>query len=286
MPSDADCAPVHRDPRRRIDGRRDPPRASCARASPPAASPHEPHARRRPPSWRNSTASPASRSKSSPTATPRRRHPADIVLIGVKPAMVPDLLREIAPHLAPGAIVVSLAAGVTIATFESHPRRRRRRAALDAEHAGARRQGGDGTRRRDPRATADDVARRPRAVRDGRHRHRGAGVADRRALDDLGLGPGVRLPARSRSSPKAAIGKGFAEAEARADGRADLHRRRGAARGIRRGPRRAAPPRHEPEGHDRARDRRAAGRAPRRACSPRRRMPRSPAPGSCARRLT
>jgi pyrroline-5-carboxylate reductase len=43
---------------------------------------------------------------------------ADVVLIGVKPAMVPDLLREIAPSLHPGAIVVSLAAGVTIATFE------------------------------------------------------------------------------------------------------------------------------------------------------------------------
>ncbi|GAB3602902.1 pyrroline-5-carboxylate reductase [Microbacterium aureliae] len=43
---------------------------------------------------------------------------AGIVLIGVKPAMVPDLLREIAPVLAPDAIVVSLAAGVTIATFE------------------------------------------------------------------------------------------------------------------------------------------------------------------------
>ncbi|MFT4136592.1 pyrroline-5-carboxylate reductase [Microbacterium sp.] len=44
---------------------------------------------------------------------------AGIVLVGVKPVMVPDLLREIAPHLAPGAVVVSLAAGVTIATFES-----------------------------------------------------------------------------------------------------------------------------------------------------------------------
>lgn len=43
---------------------------------------------------------------------------ADIVLVGVKPAMVPDLLREIAPVLRPGAVVVSLAAGVTIATFE------------------------------------------------------------------------------------------------------------------------------------------------------------------------
>ena len=43
---------------------------------------------------------------------------ADVVLVGVKPVMVPDLLREIAPALRPGTIVVSLAAGVTIATFE------------------------------------------------------------------------------------------------------------------------------------------------------------------------
>lgn len=43
---------------------------------------------------------------------------ADIVLIGVKPVMVPDLLREIAPVLRPGTTLVSLAAGVTIATFE------------------------------------------------------------------------------------------------------------------------------------------------------------------------
>lgn len=44
---------------------------------------------------------------------------ADVILIGVKPAMVPDLLREIAPSLRPGAIVVSLAAGVTTATYEA-----------------------------------------------------------------------------------------------------------------------------------------------------------------------
>jgi pyrroline-5-carboxylate reductase len=43
---------------------------------------------------------------------------ASVVLVGVKPAMVPDLLREIAPVLQPGAVVVSIAAGVTIATFE------------------------------------------------------------------------------------------------------------------------------------------------------------------------
>ncbi|GAB3605131.1 pyrroline-5-carboxylate reductase [Conyzicola nivalis] len=44
---------------------------------------------------------------------------ARIVLIGVKPAMVPDLLREVADSLEPGAIVVSVAAGVTIETMES-----------------------------------------------------------------------------------------------------------------------------------------------------------------------
>ena len=44
---------------------------------------------------------------------------SDVVLIGVKPVMAPDLLREIAPALRPGTIVVSLAAGVTLATFES-----------------------------------------------------------------------------------------------------------------------------------------------------------------------
>ncbi len=44
---------------------------------------------------------------------------AGIILVGVKPAMVPDLLAEIRPALRPGAVVVSLAAGVTIATFES-----------------------------------------------------------------------------------------------------------------------------------------------------------------------
>jgi pyrroline-5-carboxylate reductase len=44
---------------------------------------------------------------------------ARVVIIGVKPAMVADLLRDVAQHLAPDAIVVSVAAGVTIATMES-----------------------------------------------------------------------------------------------------------------------------------------------------------------------
>ena len=42
---------------------------------------------------------------------------ARVVLVGVKPAMVPDLLREFAPHLAAETVVVSLAAGVTLQTF-------------------------------------------------------------------------------------------------------------------------------------------------------------------------
>lgn len=54
-----------------------------------------------------------------PSANVAAASGADIVLIGVKPVMVPDLLREIAPALRPGTIVVSLAAGVTTATFES-----------------------------------------------------------------------------------------------------------------------------------------------------------------------
>lgn len=52
-----------------------------------------------------------------PGANARAAASADIVLIGVKPVMVPDLLREIAPQLRDGAIVVSLAAGVPIAVF-------------------------------------------------------------------------------------------------------------------------------------------------------------------------
>ena len=43
---------------------------------------------------------------------------AAIVLVAVKPAVVPELLAEIADALEPGTIVVSVAAGVTVATFE------------------------------------------------------------------------------------------------------------------------------------------------------------------------
>ncbi len=53
-----------------------------------------------------------------PSANLRAVAGARIVLVGVKPAMVPDLLREIAPALNEDAIVVSIAAGVTTATME------------------------------------------------------------------------------------------------------------------------------------------------------------------------
>jgi len=44
---------------------------------------------------------------------------AKIVVVAVKPYMVPDLLAEIADHLEPGALVISVCAGVTVDTFES-----------------------------------------------------------------------------------------------------------------------------------------------------------------------
>ncbi|MCW4456980.1 pyrroline-5-carboxylate reductase [Microbacterium sp. MPKO10] len=54
-----------------------------------------------------------------PDAQARALAGAKVVLVGVKPHMVPDLLRDIAGDLEPGSIVVSVAAGVTIETFES-----------------------------------------------------------------------------------------------------------------------------------------------------------------------
>jgi pyrroline-5-carboxylate reductase len=45
---------------------------------------------------------------------------ASIVIIGVKPAMVADVLDEIADSLEPNAIIVSVAAGVTTQTMEAH----------------------------------------------------------------------------------------------------------------------------------------------------------------------
>lgn len=52
-----------------------------------------------------------------PDGNARAAAAARVVVVGVKPAMVPDLLRELAPRLRGDAIVVSIAAGVTLDTF-------------------------------------------------------------------------------------------------------------------------------------------------------------------------
>lgn len=44
---------------------------------------------------------------------------ARLVIVAVKPQVVPELLREIGPALDPGTVVVSVAVGVTIETFEA-----------------------------------------------------------------------------------------------------------------------------------------------------------------------
>ncbi|MEI5584210.1 MULTISPECIES: pyrroline-5-carboxylate reductase [unclassified Agromyces] len=62
----------------------------------------------------------ASATETDPAANRRAVEGAKLVVVAVKPAMVPDLLDEIADALEPGAIVVSVAAGVTVATFEAH----------------------------------------------------------------------------------------------------------------------------------------------------------------------
>ena len=54
-----------------------------------------------------------------PEANRRAVAGAKLVVIAVKPAMVPALLDEIADALEPGAVVVSVAAGVTIAAMEA-----------------------------------------------------------------------------------------------------------------------------------------------------------------------
>jgi pyrroline-5-carboxylate reductase len=56
--------------------------------------------------------------ETTPVANAQALRGAKIVLVGVNPAMVPDLLAEIAADLEPDALVVSVAAGVTIATME------------------------------------------------------------------------------------------------------------------------------------------------------------------------
>lgn len=57
--------------------------------------------------------------ETTPDANARAVRGAGVVLIGVKPAMVPDTLAGIADDLEPGALVISVAAGVTTATMQA-----------------------------------------------------------------------------------------------------------------------------------------------------------------------
>lgn len=57
--------------------------------------------------------------ESTPDGNERAVAGAKIVMLGVKPAMIPDTLAALAPFLESDAIIVSVAAGVTTATMES-----------------------------------------------------------------------------------------------------------------------------------------------------------------------
>ena len=54
-----------------------------------------------------------------PDGNQRAVRGAGIVLLGVKPAMIVDTLRALAPALEPGALVISVAAGITTAAMEA-----------------------------------------------------------------------------------------------------------------------------------------------------------------------
>lgn len=54
-----------------------------------------------------------------PGANVRLAGEADVVVLGVKPAQIVDLASEIADALRPGTLVISVAAGISIATLES-----------------------------------------------------------------------------------------------------------------------------------------------------------------------
>lgn len=69
-------------------------------------------------SWREEGVN-ATALETSPDANAAAVRGAGIVLLGVKPAMVADTLREVADALEPDALIVSVAAGVTTATMEA-----------------------------------------------------------------------------------------------------------------------------------------------------------------------
>ncbi len=155
-----------------------------------------------------------------------------VILVGVKPAMVPDLLREIAPVLRPGTIVVILAAGVTIATFESILGDGSRCSARCRTPPPSSARASPAWQRGTPRGRGRR-RRRAAPLRDRRDGGRGARVSDRRAVDDLGLRSRVRLPPHRGAHQGCGGARDSRGSDARLMARADVHRRRRAARGIR-----------------------------------------------------
>lgn len=148
-----------------------------------------------------------------PTGNTDAAAAAGIVLVGVKPAMVPDLLREVAPALRPGTLVVSLAAGVTIQTFEQNL-------------------GGDAVVLRSMPNTPALVGRGVTGIAPGSRADASAVATVRRLFETAGTVievPEAQIDALSTISgsgpayffllveefTKAAVGKGFAEPEAR-----------------------------------------------------------------------
>lgn len=57
--------------------------------------------------------------ESEPDGNQRAVRSAGIVLLGVKPAMIVDALRALAPALEPDALIISVAAGITTAAMEA-----------------------------------------------------------------------------------------------------------------------------------------------------------------------
>ena len=274
--------PVHRDPRRRLHGGRDPPGPGALRPRRRGSDGDQPHAPRRPRELAVLEGVAASRSRSIRQGNVEAAASATIVLIGVKPAMVPDLLREIAPHLRPGAIVVSLAAGVTIETFES---------ILGTGVAVLR------SMPNTPALVGKAVTGlAPGSRRDGRRsRCSSAGCSRPSAASS-------RCPSRrsTRSRPsrapvlpmcscsiealtEAARRQGIHEAEARLMAEQTFIGAAALLEASGDGPGRTAASRDEPEGHDRARRSPCCRRRTWTACSPRRRMPRSRGRGSSRR---
>ena len=175
--------------------------------------------------------------------------------------MVPDLLRELAPHLKPGTIVVSLAAGVPIATFES---------ILGPDVAVLRSMPntpavvGEAVTGLAPGSTAsaDDVAI-ARSLFETVGTVLEVPESQIDALSTIsGSGPAYFFLLVEEFT-KAAVAKGFDTADARVMAEQTFIGAAALLASVRRRSCGVASPRHQPEGYDRARDRRPPGGPPR-----------------------